>query len=157
MLVTAGQATVLCEPRGIGETRWTRKNGPNYVERSHALLGRTVDSGRVWDVIAAAKYLRGDSERSVTVAGKGPAGLIAAYAAALDDQIAGARIVSPPKSHMETAAPQFLNVLRVCDVPDALGLIAPRPLTIIEAKADDFARTSAAYEAAGAKERLDIK
>ncbi|HEX5105985.1 MAG TPA: prolyl oligopeptidase family serine peptidase, partial [Pirellulaceae bacterium] len=25
---------VFCEPRGIGESRWTRKNGPNYVERS---------------------------------------------------------------------------------------------------------------------------
>ena len=48
------QEVVLCEPWGIGGTKWTRKNGPNYVERSHVLLGRTVDAGRVWDVAAAA-------------------------------------------------------------------------------------------------------
>jgi dienelactone hydrolase len=51
------RAVVYCEPRGIGATKWTRKNPPNYVERSHALLGRTVDVGRVWDVIAATRYL----------------------------------------------------------------------------------------------------
>jgi hypothetical protein len=47
-----------------------------------------------------------------------------------------------------------LNVLRVCDVPDSLGLIAPRPLTLIDADAADFKRTAAAYVAAGASEKL---
>jgi predicted alpha/beta hydrolase family esterase len=111
----------------------------------------------VWDVVAAAKYLAADGKVEVTVAGKGPAGLIAAYAAALDDSIAGAMLVSPPKSHMDNAAPQFLNVLRVCDVPDALGLIAPRPLTLVGVSAEDFAATKAAYAAAGAGERLTLK
>ena len=153
----SGMNIVLCEPRGIGETRWTRKNGPNYVERSHALLGRTVDAGRVWDVIAAAKYLAADGKLKVTVAGKGPAGLIAAYAAVLDDSIAGITIVDPPTTHVDSAAPQLLNVLRVCDVPVSLGLIAPRPLTLIGAKPDAFAPTAAAYAAAGSKDRLQIK
>jgi predicted alpha/beta hydrolase family esterase len=150
---------VFCEPRGIGETRWTRKNGPNYVERSHALLGRTVDAGRVWDVIAAAKYLAavGGGQDKVVVAGKGPAGLTAAYAAALVEQIAGVTVIAPPKTHMDNAAPQLLNVLRVCDVPDALGLVAPRPLTLVGASPDDFAATKAAYAAAGAAERLTVK
>jgi hypothetical protein len=57
---------------------------------------------------------------------------------------------------MDNAAPQLLNVLRVCDVPDSLGLITPRPLTLIGAKEDDFAATKAAYAAAGAAERLKI-
>jgi hypothetical protein len=162
----SGMNIALCEPRGIGETRWTRKNGPNYVERSHALLGRTVDAGRVWDVVAAAKYLAGpdspvspdDPKRlTVHVAGKGPAGLIAAYAAALDDSIAGVTIIAPPKTHMDPAAPQLLNVLRVCDVPDSLGLIAPRPLTLVGADAADFKRTAAAYAAAEAGNHLTIK
>jgi dienelactone hydrolase len=151
---------VLCEPRGIGQTKWTRKNGPNYIERSHALLGRTVDAGRVWDVIAAAKYLaarkEGDPVVPVHVGGKGAAGLIAAYAAALNDPIAGVTVLSPPKTHMDNTAPQFLNFLRVCDVPESLGLIAPRPLTLIAVKPDDFAATRAAYAAAEAAERLKI-
>jgi hypothetical protein len=152
---------VLCEPRGIGSTKWTRKNGPNYVERSHALLGRTVDAGRVRDVIAAARYLggpvAGDPTIPVYVGGKGAAGLIAAYAAAIDDSITAVTLVDPPTTHMASAAPQFLNLLRVCDVPDSLGLIAPRPLTIFGAKPDDFAATRTAYAAAGASDKLHIK
>ena len=154
---SSGQNLVLCEPRGIGGTKWTRKDPPNYVERCHVLLGRTVDAGRVWDVIAAARYLAEAEKQKVFVAGKGRAGLIAAYAAALDDSISGVTIVSPPASHMDAAAPQFLNVLRVCDVTDALGLIAPRPLTIVGGDASGYSKTAAAYEAAGAKERLTIK
>lgn len=156
----SGMNIVLCEPRGIGATKWTRKNPPNFVERCHALLGRTVDAGRVWDVIAAAKYVAasesGDQPK-VFVAGKGSAGLIAAYAAALDESIAGVTVISPPGSHMDAAAPQFLNVLRVCDVPDALGLVAPRPLSIIGVDAGSFSKTKAAYDAAGAKERLKVQ
>ena len=164
VLVAEGEAVVLCQPRGIGDTKWTRKDGPNYVERSHALLGRTVDAGRVWDVIAAAKYLAGSSRLSsdnsqppVTVGGGDAAGLIAAYAAVLDEQIAGVLLVAPQRTHMDSAAPQLLNVLRVCDAPTALGLIAPRPLTLAGVKTDDFAATKAAYAAAGAVEKLTFK
>ncbi len=66
-------------------------------------------------------------------------------------------LVSPPTTHMDAAAPQFLNVLRVCDVSDALALIAPRPLSIVDSGAGTFSKTAAAYEAAGAKERLSVK
>ncbi len=30
-----GDHVYVCTPRGVGDTRWTRKNPPNYVERSH--------------------------------------------------------------------------------------------------------------------------
>jgi dienelactone hydrolase len=163
-IAPADQAIVFCEPRGIGETRWTEKDPPNYVKRSHALLGRTVDTGRVWDVVAAAKFLsanfraEGANDRfPVHVAGKGAAGLIAAYAAIQTPEIAGATLVSPPASLMDSAAPQFLNALRVCDVPDALGLIAPRPLTIVGAPAERFSATAAVYAADEAKDRLMFK
>jgi hypothetical protein len=162
--VAAEGQVVFCEPRGIGATKWTRKNPPNYVERSHVLLGRTVDTGRVWDVIATARALaenpklRGAGSRvSVHVAGNKAAAVIAAYAAAIDNQIAGATLVSPPATHMDNAAPQFLNVLRVCDVSDVLGLIAPRPMTIVGSESEKFATTRAIYSAAGAKDRLSFK
>ena len=157
--IVSQRRVVYCEPRGVGATRWTRKNPPNYVERSHALLGRTVDAGRVWDVIAAARYLSSSGtsngqKPSVTVTGRGAAGIIAAYTAVLDGGIAGAIVVSPPKTHMDAAAPQLLNVLRACDVPDALGLIAPRLLKIVNGDRSTFAKTLAIYAAAGAKEKL---
>jgi dienelactone hydrolase len=161
-----GDAIVLCEPRGIGQTRWTRKNGPNYVERSHALLGRTVDSGRVWDVISAARYLSegtGESEqgavanRAVFVAGKGAAGLVGAYAALLDDRVSGVTLVDPSSTHMDNAAPQFLNVLRVCDVPQGLGMLAPRPLNIVSPAAAALSSTRAIYELAGAADQMSFR
>jgi dienelactone hydrolase len=138
-LDTKDKTIVLCEPRGIGATRWTRKNGPNYVERSHALLGRTVDTGRVWDIIAAAKYLAknasgGDSLPPIHVAGKGPSGILAAYAAALDESIGSVTLLSSPASLMEKDAPQFLSALRTCDVPDVLGMIAPRQVRSLPQK-----------------------
>ena len=161
-LARQGQVVVLCEPRGTGATRWTRKNGPNYVERSHALLGRTVDAGRVWDVIAAAKdvatrFSAGEIQPPVFVAGKSGAGLLAAYAAVLDERIAGATLISPPSTHMDTAAPPLLNVLRVCDVPTVLGLVAPRPMAIVGSAADDFRKTKAIYSAANADKRLTFE
>ncbi len=155
------QQVVLCEVRGIGATRWTSKNPPNYVERSHALLGRTVDTGRVWDVIGAAKYLRQDPRfagRKVHVAGHGAAGVLAAYAALWCPEIEGVTMHAPPTSHMNLDAPQFLNVLRIADIPDLLGLIAPRRLTLLAvAQPEAFSATRNAYAAGGAAEQLEIK
>ena len=145
-----------CDVRGTGVTRWTRQNPPNYVERSHALLGRTVDSGRVWDIAATVRYLRAEfgNKASVYVAGKGPAGVLGAYAALLEPDIAGVALVDPPAGHMEPTAPVLLNVLRVCDIPDTLGMLAPRPLTIVGGQGVNMTKVSAAYAAAGAPEKL---
>jgi dienelactone hydrolase len=152
-----GDRLYRCEPRGIGATRWTVKNPPNYVVRSHVLLGRTVDTGRVHDVIATARYLRSlDRDVPLQVAGEGPGAVLAAYAALYEPEIMGVIAHTPPLTHMDPSAPQFLNVLRVADIPEHLGLIAPRPLTIVS---DDerCGRTAAVYKAAGAGDHLAIR
>jgi len=153
-----GDAAYLLEPRGIGETRWTRKNPPNYVERAHVLIGRTVDTGRVWDIIAAARYLRDQfaGKAPVIVLGQQSAAVLAAYAALLDPDISGVELDHPPASHREATAPQFLNVLRVCDVPEVLGMIAPRPLTLHDAPADVAKKVAEIYTAADATNRLTV-
>ncbi len=147
-----GDVVYTCAPRGVGPTRWTQKNPPNYVQRSHVLLGQTADTGRVLDIIAAAKYLRRKNESAAPVylAGEGAAGVLAAYAALWEEEIAGVIAVDPPMSHMEDSAPQFLNVLRVCDVPEVFGMAAPRPVTIVGGDAAAVGRAARIYEAAGA-------
>jgi hypothetical protein len=60
--------------------------------------------------------------------------------------------VEPPASHRD--GPIFLNVLRVLDVPEALGLLAPRRLTLVGAQDRAFDRTAAIFEAAGGPDRL---
>jgi pimeloyl-ACP methyl ester carboxylesterase len=146
-----GDTVYVLAPRGVGPTQWTRRNPPNTVERSHVLLGRTVDGGRVQDIAAAARYLKakGGGKTPVFVAGRGAGAVLAAYAALLEPDIAGAVLEKPPLTHMAADAPQFLNVLRVCDVPDALGMLAPRPLEIRGVAGADAEKVAAAYAAAG--------
>ncbi|MDE0737205.1 MAG: hypothetical protein OSB47_15385 [Pirellulaceae bacterium] len=147
-----------CQTRGTGNTRWTQKNPPNYVERSHVLLGHTVDAGRVRDVIATARYFHSQFKGQVPIhlAGEGAGAVIAAYATLLDPGINGATLHRPHRSHMEPGAPQFLNVLRVCDIPHVLGMIAPRSLTITGVRAKNLADVSKIFQTAGAMDQLKL-
>ena len=151
-----GDHVYVCTPRGVDQIRWTRKNPPNYVERSHVLIGRTVDTGRVWDIVAAARYLQGkyNEHIGVYVLGEGTAGVLAAYAALWEPKIAGVLLNKPPLSHMNTEAPQFLNVLRVCDVPDVLGMLAPRALTIYGNHSELLRKVAEIYATAGASTKF---
>lgn len=139
-------------PRGVGPTAWTRRNPPNTVERSLALLGDTADAGRVRDVAAV---LAGQQGR-VRLVGRGPAGVVAAYAALLaPENVDEVLLLDPPTSHRD--GPHFLGVMRVLDVPAALALLAPGvPLRLAGARAADraFEFTAAAYRLAGAAAQL---
>jgi dienelactone hydrolase len=154
--VRANDVLYVCEPRGIGGTRWTRRNPPNYVERSHFLLGRTVDSGRVWDIAAVARALRQRYEGRVPleVVGQGAAGVLAVYAGLLEPEIAAFVLRDPPETHMDDAAPVLLNVMRVCDIPAAIGMLAPRPVTLDELSPGLVEKVEGIYRAAGAGEQL---
>jgi cephalosporin-C deacetylase-like acetyl esterase len=147
-----GKSDAFVYPRGQSLSR-TRKSPPNYVERSHALLGRTVDQGSVWDICAVARLT---GEKDVKLWGRGQAGILAAYAALFEPSIKEVVIIDPPKSHME--GPYFLNVMRVLDIPEALGLLAPRVrLTLIGARDPAFDRTAELYRLAGAAEKFQRK
>ncbi len=142
-------------PRGD----WARKNPPNTVDRSLVLLGQTADSGRVRDVagfLAIWKQARKDGAGQNRVAAFGLAGILAAYAVlfvpgAIDEIV----IVDPPTTHRD--GPHFLGIMRILDIPEALGLLAPDvKLTLVGKSAKDkaFDRTAAIYEAAGAKDKF---
>ncbi|MFM8287818.1 MAG: prolyl oligopeptidase family serine peptidase, partial [Planctomycetaceae bacterium] len=163
-------ATVLLSPRGSGEfAGFARKNPPNTFERSLPLLGRTLDTMRVWDVQAVARWIHetqtavGNADTSdpdadrplVVVAGRGPAGVLGAYAALFDTAIAEVALVEPPATHRE--GPHFLSVLRVLDVPQALGLLPPRRLTLVNPPAALVEATGAIYRTAGWPDRVVVK
>ena len=50
-------ATYVLSRAAWTRARWTTKNPPNFVERSFALIGRTADTCRVWDIIARRPLL----------------------------------------------------------------------------------------------------
>jgi dienelactone hydrolase len=141
----------VCEPRGVGGTRWTEKNPPNYVARSHVLLGRTVDTGRIWDIVAVARYLHAEygGKIPVCVVGEGSAGVLAVYAALWEPEIAEVIVNSIPHSHEANDAPPLLNIRRVCDIPEVLGMLAPRSLTAYGKGSPALDRAETIYRAAG--------
>ena len=156
-----GEALWQLDPRGVGAGRWTRRNPPNHVERSMALLGDTVAGGQVRDTLAALAVIRaadpdGSSPRPIDVAGSGAAGLVAAYAAIFSPLVATVDLDHPPSTHMAPDAPAFLSILRVADAPTLLGLIAPRPLSIRTATPQAFADTLSLYTAAGSPETCTV-
>jgi hypothetical protein len=67
-----------------------------------------------------------------------------------EPDITGVILNKPPLSHMSGEAPQFLNVLRVCDIPDVLGMLAPRALTIYGNQSELPRKVAQIYAAAGA-------
>ena len=146
-----GAAVHVLVPRGSGDRQWTRKSPPNYVERAHALLGRTADQGRVWDIAATVRYLDEKHKGKLRwkVIGRYQAGVLAAYAGLFEPGIAEVVAVEPPPSH--DLGPTFLNVLRLLDIPEAFGLLAPRPLTVVNAEPKAAKRTQQIYTLAGAK------
>ncbi|MGD0092030.1 MAG: prolyl oligopeptidase family serine peptidase [Planctomycetota bacterium] len=159
--VVGDGSVLLLAPRGSGWETWTRKNPPNTVERSMALLGATVDGGRVWDILTVVRR-RTDGGRKWRLAGCGQAGILAAYAALYEPAIEAVVAVNPPPSHKPLTegadyGPALLNVLRVLDIPEALGCLAPRRLTLIGAKDAAFERTTVLYKLAGAAERLELR
>jgi len=56
-------------------------------------------------------------------------------------------VYDPPITHRD--GPIFLNVLRVLDIPEAFGLLAPRSLTVRTAHPDAFQATTSIYRVAG--------
>ena len=106
----------------------------------------------VWDVIATARYLNTEfgGKSAIHVAGERTASILASQAALWETDIAGAILVTPPSSFMDAEAPQFLNILRTCDIAETLGLLAPRPLLIVDGEDGEFKKTAAIYAVAEA-------
>ena len=151
MALITGEPYAILAPRGIGATAWTPESA-NYMSRAHLCVGRTIDQGRVCDIAAIARHLNGDGP--IKVAGRGQAGILGAYAALFEPSIREVVVVAPPASHAE--GPAFLNVLKVLDIPEALGLLAPRTLTLVNAADTPFERTRAIYESTGAGNNLHL-
>jgi dienelactone hydrolase len=139
---------------------WTKKSPPNTVARSHILLGQTVDQKRVFDIIAVAKAQADKLKKkeslkaSIKLIGRGEQGILAAYAALFEPCIGEVVVVDPPLSHQN--GPHFPGILREIEIPDALGLLAPRPLTIV-GEDRPFGRTVEMYflTQAGAKVKFE--
>ncbi|HXJ76131.1 MAG TPA: hypothetical protein VNM37_24960, partial [Candidatus Dormibacteraeota bacterium] len=74
---------------------------------------------------------------------KGEMGAVALYAALFDDRIKQVILNQPPATHWQ--APALLNVLRVTDLAEVAGALAPRRLVSLTKFPDPFEQTRAIY------------
>ena len=63
---------------------------------------------------------------SISVYGRKEMGGLALHAAAIDSRISRVILDDPPASHWQ--APALLGVLRLTDLPEVAGLVAPREI-----------------------------
>jgi len=118
----APRSVGLSDPGGDGRARI-------QMRRRFMVLGQTLAGMQVWDVRRAIAVLRRMNEeekrpRSLRLAGRGEMGVNVLYAALFEDDIAGAALTELPSSH--AVGPDYLNILRVLDIPGALELARSR-------------------------------
>ena len=63
--------------------------------------------------------------------------------------------LNPPATHRD--GPTLLDVLRICDTAEVLGMVAPRPLALVGADEALAKRVQAIFKAAGAEKSLTLK
>lgn len=123
-----GTVWVALAPRGIGPTAGSgdaRKQV--HIRRRFMLLGQTLDALRVWDVVRAAAALHTRSDWAglpLTLEARGLMSGVALYAGLFVPGLEALELTALPASHEQ--GPDFLNVLRVLDVPQAVALAAER-------------------------------
>lgn len=152
-LVEAGLAVLTIDVRGIGETappekRDDRHPYDSFLLGSHAsmswsslFVGRSLFGRRIIDAIQGAAYMRSRSDiHTVSVMGTGAGGLMALYAGAFDEQIHSVAVHRGLYAYRALTSHRFYShhlnlflpgVLKAYDLGDVAGLIAPRPLLLI--------------------------
>ena len=136
---------------------------------------------RVRDARAVISFLRARSDvdqARVTIIGRGWAGMVALFAAAVEPEVSSAVIEGTPVSFGATAAAELYNqpvslmlpgVLQDFDLPDVFASLAPRPLLVLnpedamtkkmdrEQAQRAFDLVQALYDNAGAPGSIEIQ
>jgi len=128
-------------PRGNGPSEWTTDPKKQvHIRRRFLLLGQTLDGMRAWDIRRACQALRVmpmTASSRLELSGTGGTGVNVLYASLFESGIDGLVLNSLPLSHR--AGPDYLNVLRVLDTPQAVALAVERSkVTVISENPDGW-------------------
>jgi dienelactone hydrolase len=121
---------VFFAPRGVGPTRWTQHERKQVqIRRRFMLLGQTLDGMRVWDIRRAIQAVQQLSTAPLWLEANGDMAVNCLYASLFETNIARIAFSGVPSSQMD--GPDYLNVMRILDIPEAAALAAERaPLQI---------------------------
>jgi dienelactone hydrolase len=157
--VKEGYLAIAPTARGFGDTRTEEDRAANNLSSCRSqlmhglLLGRTPIGERVWDISCllswALENLEIDSQR-IAITGNSGGGTISVFAAACDRRIS----VAAPGSYFCTFTDSIGSIfhcdcnyvpgiLRLGEMYDVAGLIAPRPFCAIAGELDEIFPISA--------------
>jgi len=97
------------------------------LRRRYMLVGQTLDGMRVWDIrraVQALRAMKGFEDVPIWLEAQGNMGVNALYASLFESGIAGLELRQMPSSHRE--GPDYLNVLKILDIPQAAAMAASR-------------------------------
>lgn len=118
------------------------------LRRRYMLIGQTLDGMRVWDIRRAIQALQA-SPLPVWIRATGDLAVDALYASLFENNVAGLDLRDVPSNHYD--GPDYLNVLRVLDLPQAAAMAADRcSLRLQPARPEgwEYLRAMAAFPAA---------
>jgi dienelactone hydrolase len=127
-LMADNNVFVYLASRGIGPTAWggdARKQ--TQIRRRFMLLGETLDSARVWDIrraVQAVRSFRSFRGAPLSVEAHHDLAVDALYASLFEKGISSLDLRRLPSSHRD--GPDYLNILRVLDIPQATAMAAER-------------------------------
>lgn len=137
-LKAKGKAVVFFAPRGIGADDWQLEpRKMTHILRRFMLIGQTLEGMRVWDIkraVQSVSLIDRFKNAKIYVSGEEKMAVNAIYAALFEPKIAGLNLSGIPKSHMsleKPLSPDYLNVLKILDIPVAIALCSEK--TVINA------------------------
>lgn len=150
--------------RGIGESSWS-PGSQWHLRRASAWTGRTIASMRVYDVLRCLETIRqlpGVDKNRIALAAQGEMAAVALYAALLDGNLHSLLISNPPATQNAPSNPdgtgeaiEMLNCLRVTDLPQVAGILAPTKLYFVGKPHKNYEWVEKTLDAIGKEETLE--
>ena len=129
----------------------------NLNMRAMAIVGTTPVMMTIHDIGVALDCLEQIDElqrHEIYLYGRGDSGVAALYRSLIDDRVAGVIVEDTPASHLDGAP--ILGILRAFDMPQAVGLMAPRRVALVTPGNHTWTWPSRVYERLGCADHLVV-
>ncbi len=126
-------------PRGLGPTAWDKDEKKQIQNRRRfMLLGQTLAGMQVWDIrraIQAIRTIESYDDADIIIDASRDLAALALYASIFEPKRIDLTLSDLPKSHRE--GPDFLNVARYLDMPQAVAIALERSAVRIQQQGAD--------------------
>ena len=123
--------------------------------KAMAILGQTPVSMLIQDIRLAINHLMATApfrDCALTLFGIGRPAVAALYAGLLDQRVSALMLADLPGSHADGVP--LIGILREIDIPQAVGLMAPRPVALTDIGHTNWNWPNRAYARSGAPSHL---